>query len=205
MPTRRACVSAERELTRALGASCNTPVGAHARAGEDGRVELRAWVGLPDGSAWVATGCTAVAEGLGRQSPSGCSPQAPASCCARPSGDGRRVTVYLVGAGPGDPGLLTARALELIAAADVIVYDRLIPDSALDGARRDAELLYAGKEGGGPSMPQSEIERLLVEHGRGGHGRSCGSRAAIRSCSAAAARRPRRCATPGSRSRSSPA
>ena len=78
------------------------------------------------------------------------------------------MTVYLVGAGPGDPGLLTARALELIAAADVIVYDRLIPASALDGARAEAELIYAGKEGGGPSMPQSEIERLLVHAGTSG-------------------------------------
>ena len=75
------------------------------------------------------------------------------------------MTVYLVGAGPGDPGLLTARALALIAAADVIVYDRLIPTSALDGARADAELVYAGKEGGGPSVSQTEIERLLLEHG----------------------------------------
>jgi uroporphyrinogen III methyltransferase/synthase len=78
------------------------------------------------------------------------------------------VTVYLVGAGPGDPGLLTARALELIAAADVIVYDRLIPPGALDGARSDALALYAGKEGGGPSMSQDEIERLLVSHGSAG-------------------------------------
>jgi uroporphyrinogen III methyltransferase / synthase len=75
------------------------------------------------------------------------------------------VTVYLVGAGPGDPGLMTARALELIATADVIVYDRLIPRSALDGARRDAELIYAGKEGGGSSMPQEQITRLLVDRG----------------------------------------
>jgi uroporphyrinogen III methyltransferase/synthase len=50
----------------------------------------------------------------------------------------------------------------------VIVYDRLIPDSVLDGARPDARLLYAGKEGGGPSMPQAEIERMLVDHGRSG-------------------------------------
>jgi uroporphyrinogen III methyltransferase/synthase len=78
------------------------------------------------------------------------------------------MTVFLVGAGSGDPGLLTARAVELIAMADVIVYDRLIPDTALSGARADAQLIYAGKEGGGPSMPQAEIERLLLEHGRDG-------------------------------------
>jgi uroporphyrinogen III methyltransferase/synthase len=78
------------------------------------------------------------------------------------------VSVYLVGAGPGDPGLLTARALELIAAADVIVYDRLIPTTALDGARPDALRIFAGKEGGGPSVSQEEIDRLLVEHGAAG-------------------------------------
>ncbi len=78
------------------------------------------------------------------------------------------MTVYLVGAGPGDPGLMTARSLELIARADVIVYDRLIPDEALAGARPDAELVYVGKEGGGPSMPQAEIDAALLEHGRAG-------------------------------------
>jgi uroporphyrinogen III methyltransferase/synthase len=76
------------------------------------------------------------------------------------------MTVYLVGAGPGDPGLLTAHALELIAAADVIVHDRLIPCEALAHARPDAELIYAGKEGGKESVSQAETERLLVEHGR---------------------------------------
>jgi uroporphyrinogen III methyltransferase/synthase len=75
------------------------------------------------------------------------------------------VTVYLVGAGPGDPGLMTARSLELIAHADVIIHDRLIPESALDGARADAQLIYAGKEGGGEQVPQAEITRLLIEHG----------------------------------------
>src|SRR5579875_945273 len=78
------------------------------------------------------------------------------------------MTVYLVGAGPGDPGLLTARALELIAAADVIVHDRLIPATALDGARPDAERYYVGKQGGGPSVSQEEIAGLLLEHGAAG-------------------------------------
>ena len=81
---------------------------------------------------------------------------------------GSRGIVHLVGAGPGDPGLLTARALELIAAADTILYDRLIPVTALDGARPDAELVYVGKEGRGPQMPQGEIDRLLVEHASAG-------------------------------------
>ncbi len=76
--------------------------------------------------------------------------------------------VYLVGAGPGDPGLLSARALELIAAADVILYDRLIPPEALEGARADAELLYVGKEGGAHSVPQSETEEMLVARAREG-------------------------------------
>ncbi len=76
--------------------------------------------------------------------------------------------VYLVGAGPGDPGLLTARALELIAEADVILYDRLIPRTALDGARTDAELLFVGKEGGGPSVPQERTQALMIERAQAG-------------------------------------
>jgi uroporphyrinogen III methyltransferase/synthase len=75
-------------------------------------------------------------------------------------------TVYLVGAGPGDPGLMTRRALELIAAADAILYDRLIPPGALDGARADADLRYVGKQSGGHSMEQEGINALLVELGR---------------------------------------
>jgi uroporphyrinogen III methyltransferase/synthase len=76
------------------------------------------------------------------------------------------VTVFLVGAGPGDPGLLTVRARELIDAADVILYDRLIPPGVLDGV--SAELVYVGKQGGGPQMPQEEIDRLLVRYGGDG-------------------------------------
>ena len=82
-----------------------------------------------------------------------------------PTDSGR---VYLVGAGPGDPGLMSARALELISLADVILHDRLIPEGALDGARADAELVFVGKEGGGSSADQSEIEELLLEHARAG-------------------------------------
>jgi uroporphyrinogen III methyltransferase / synthase len=77
-------------------------------------------------------------------------------------------TVYLVGAGPGDPGLVTRRAVELVREADAIVYDRLIPDGLVGEARPDAELHYAGKEPGRPSMEQDAINALLVDLGRAG-------------------------------------
>ncbi len=80
----------------------------------------------------------------------------------------RAGVVYLVGAGPGDPGLMTARSLELIAAADVVFYDRLIPPGALDAARAEAELVYVGKQPGVPSVPQEEIGARLVEAARAG-------------------------------------
>jgi hydroxymethylbilane synthase len=60
-----ACVLAERELTRALGASCNTPVGAYARVLDGGELELTAWVGRPDGSVWIGDRRCGVASGLG--------------------------------------------------------------------------------------------------------------------------------------------
>ena len=77
-------------------------------------------------------------------------------------------TVYLVGAGPGDAGLMTARALELVAAADAILYDRLLPRGALDRARPDADLRYVGKRPGAHSTSQEQIEALLVELARAG-------------------------------------
>jgi uroporphyrinogen III methyltransferase/synthase len=80
----------------------------------------------------------------------------------------RAGVVYLVGAGPGDPGLVTARALELIASADVVLYDRLIPAGLLERARADSELVYVGKQPGEAGVAQEEIEALLVERARGG-------------------------------------
>jgi len=76
--------------------------------------------------------------------------------------------VYLVGAGPGDPGLMSVRSLELIAVADAIFYDRLIPPGALAGARSDAELVYVGKQPGVPSVPQDEIGQRLIDAARDG-------------------------------------
>ena len=75
-------------------------------------------------------------------------------------------TVYLVGAGPGDPGLLTLRAAELLGRADTVVYDRLIHPDVLGRARRGARLVFVGKEGGGDQVPQSEILDLLIAQAR---------------------------------------
>ncbi|MCB1387307.1 MAG: uroporphyrinogen-III C-methyltransferase [Nitratireductor sp.] len=77
-------------------------------------------------------------------------------------------TVWLAGAGPGDPGLLTVLAARAIAEADVIVYDALVNERILAGARADAELRYAGKRGGKPSPKQRDISLALVDLAREG-------------------------------------
>jgi uroporphyrinogen III methyltransferase / synthase len=78
------------------------------------------------------------------------------------------VTVYLVGAGPGDPGLLTVRGAELLRRADVVVYDRLSIGALLSLAPEGAELVNVGKRPGHATMPQEEICALLVERGKAG-------------------------------------
>ena len=77
-------------------------------------------------------------------------------------------TVWLAGAGPGDPGLLTLLAAHALAYADIVVYDALVDESCLKLARSGAELEYAGKRGGKPSPKQRDISLRLVELARQG-------------------------------------
>ena len=72
------------------------------------------------------------------------------------------MTVYLVGAGPGDPGLLTVRGAEVLRRADVVVFDRLSIGSLLELAPAGAERINVGKAPGHPTMPQEQINELLA-------------------------------------------
>lgn len=77
--------------------------------------------------------------------------------------------VHIVGAGPGDPELLTLKALRVLQDADVIIHDRLVPEAVLERARRDAKRLYVGKSRGDHSVPQDQIEALMIAEARAGH------------------------------------
>ncbi len=82
--------------------------------------------------------------------------------CNEPDFDGVKGKVYLVGAGPGDPDLITVKGLKILERADVVVYDRLIPRELLAKCKEGAELIYVGKEVG-ESETQKEINEILVE------------------------------------------
>jgi uroporphyrinogen III methyltransferase/synthase len=81
---------------------------------------------------------------------------------------GAEAVIYLVGSGPGDPGLFTVKGVRCMEEADAVVYDRLAPEALLAHARPEAEKIYVGKRPGNPTMSQEEINALLVDLGRAG-------------------------------------
>jgi uroporphyrin-III C-methyltransferase/precorrin-2 dehydrogenase/sirohydrochlorin ferrochelatase len=76
--------------------------------------------------------------------------------------------VYLIGAGPGDPGLFTLKGASLLAKADVVLYDRLVSEEILQHAPPNAELILIGKQGNGVSTPQAHINQLLIQYANEG-------------------------------------
>jgi uroporphyrinogen III methyltransferase/synthase len=81
----------------------------------------------------------------------------------------RNGKVYLVGAGPGDPGLITVRGLQLLRSAQVIVYDQLVNPVLLEEASTGAIRVFVGKQAGRHCIAQEEINRILIDHARLGH------------------------------------
>ncbi len=81
----------------------------------------------------------------------------------------KKGTVYLVGAGPGDPDLITVKAVECLKQADVVIYDFLAAPKLLKYAREDAEVIYVGKKGGDHTLPQDKINELIAEKAKEGH------------------------------------
>ena len=77
-------------------------------------------------------------------------------------------TVYLIGAGPGDPGLLTRRGAELLGRADVVIYDALVNQEILSMASADAEIIFAGKRASKHAVPQGELNQLLIDKAKKG-------------------------------------
>lgn len=170
-PTRLA-IEAERAFSASIEA--RTGLIAAALATVDGDIELRGRILSRDGQV-VIDGLRrgmdpgALATGLADELIRALGERALTARDADPSrsreGQG---SVALVGAGPGDPGLLTVRGQRLLREADVVLYDRLLDDTLLDEAPRHAERIDVGKAPGNHTLPQEEISRLLVEHARRG-------------------------------------
>lgn len=147
-----ACVmEAERGFLQEIGADCHLPVGAVCRKNEDGSMTLHAMFGNESGSRQVHTAV------------SGTEPRLLAKEAAARIRSQMAGTVFLVGAGPGDPGLLTVKGLQAIRQADCIIYDRLSSPELLCEAKPGCEKIYVGKASHNHTMRQEEINFLLVK------------------------------------------
>ena len=147
---------AERGYLEAIGGDCHTAIGAVCTKLEDGRYLLRALSQIPS-SKDLKDKKIYITEGIGNN---------PENLAAEVAKQMRRKvagTVALVGAGPGNPSLITVRGMELIRQADCIVYDRLIPMELLNECKPDCECIYVGKENHNHAMIQPEINELLIK------------------------------------------
>ncbi|MCI9136311.1 MAG: hydroxymethylbilane synthase [Lachnospiraceae bacterium] len=144
-------VEAERGFLQNIGGDCHVPVGAVCRKGAQGDYELRAMFGNETGSRQAY----AVVRG---KNPAKLAKEAAAAVRRQMAG-----MVSLVGAGPGDAGLITVKGLQAIREADCIVYDRLATEELLKEAKPGCEFVYVGKASRNHTMKQEEINRLLVE------------------------------------------
>ena len=154
-----AMLAAEREYLTVLGGGCNAPCGAYCRL-EAGQMVMNVM--------YAADGVHPVfrkeVRPVGRTSEDAASLRPLAlELAGQLAAQVRLRTVSLVGAGPGDSGLLTRKGLACVRRADVIIYDNLISGSILNEARLDAELIYAGKRSNNHQLPQEQMNALLVE------------------------------------------
>lgn len=142
---------AERGFLQEIGGSCHIPVGAVCRKDKEAGFRLDVMFGNKSGTkdAAVSVWGTDTKE---------MAKQAAAMIRQKLAG-----TVFLVGAGPGDPGLITVKGLSVLREADCMIYDRLASPELLKEAKAGCELIYAGKENHNHTMPQEEINRLLVQ------------------------------------------
>lgn len=142
---------AERGFLQEIGGSCHVPIGAFCRKQEDHGFCLSAMFGNETGSRQAYTKVC------------GTEPQTLAKEAAARIRQQIAGTVYLVGAGPGDPGMITVKGRKAIQEADCIIYDRLVSPELLQEAKPGCEMIYAGKKNHNHTMEQEEINLLLVQ------------------------------------------
>lgn len=167
-PYSHVTATAERAFLEAIGGSCHIPVGAVATL-KEGSMALYALYGSEDGKevSWEGTQdfeglslekdlsqMIALADKLGKE--------AAEEVKMEMESLSRQGTVYLIGAGPGDPDLLTVRGKKLLEKADVLVYDRLVSEAIIALAPDSAKKIYVGKAAANHAMKQEDINRLLV-------------------------------------------
>lgn len=181
------CVQAERSFLKAVGGSCHVPVGANCRRRE-GELEMDAVFGTEDGTVLERIAIRGTdPEKMGQEAAAVLLEKMRNGICGSTDTDSigsnaglenaadsetggedaiRTGTVYLVGAGPGDAGLITVRGKKAIEQADCIIYDHLANPELLSYAKSGCEKIYAGKENNHHTMKQEEINALLARKAR---------------------------------------